>query len=206
MCERVGYCFSYGTNFATIAVPIEGCDARIPVFFVAGVSKMSIPGITASDSGALLGSSTASDAGKAIDDVINKASELVRSAQGALPSTLEEETARMRRRLFRTLDHPERCILAIDCGSIDVDQIHETSDLFLNDPAFRENHNLVLAVPEDRSFADSESFDCVQAIKQRGFENGLDGKISWLLIQQRDPELTALKNLVEQHGGKWYAS
>ncbi|TWU16236.1 hypothetical protein [Allorhodopirellula heiligendammensis] len=165
---------------------------------------MSIPAIAASDSGALLGSLAASDAANAIDKVINKASELVRSAQGAMSETVEEETAHMRRRLFRTLDHPDRCIIAIDCETVDVDRIHETSDLFLNDPVFREHHNLVLAVPEHQSFADSPSFDCVQTIKQRAFESGVDGKVSWLLIQQREPELTALKNLVEQQGGKWY--
>ncbi len=166
---------------------------------------MSIPVIAASDSKPFLGRLDASDAGKAIDNVIDKASELVRTAQGPLLATLEEETAHMRRRLFRTLDHPDRRIIAIDCDSVEVDQIHETSDVFLNDPAFRENHNLVLAVPENASFANSPSFDWVQSIKQRAFENGLDGKVSWLLIQHPESELTALKNLVEQQGGQWFA-
>lgn len=96
-------------------------------------------------------------------------------------------------------------MIAIDCGSVDIDQIHETSDLFLNDSKFRESHNLVLAVPTDRSFADSPSFDWVQSIKQRAFENNLDGKVSWLLIEQADCELTALKSLVEQQKGQWHA-
>lgn len=167
---------------------------------------MSIPVIAASDSEALLGSLVAADANSMIDDVINKASELVRAAQGAVPATMEEETAHMRRRLFRTLDHPDRCIIAIDCGSVDVDHVQDASDLFLNDPSFRENHNLVLAVPTDPSFADSPASDWVESLKQRAFENGLDGQVSWLLIQQPDSELTALQNLVQEQGGQWNAS
>lgn len=173
---------------------------------------MSTPVIVASDSGARLGSLTppnsvvAEDVSSIIDDVIDKAFELVRSAQDAVPATLEEETAHMRRRLFRTLDHPDRRIIAIDCASVSVDQIQNASDLFLNDPSLRERHNLVLAVPTDPSFADSPASGWVESLKQRAFENGLDGQVSWLLIHQPDSELTALQNLVQEQGGQWYAA
>lgn len=167
---------------------------------------MSLPVIAASNSAAVTSSLVASDACSIIDQVIHQASELVRSAQCALAPAVDDEIAHMRRRLFRTLDHPELPMIAIDCGTVDADQLHSASDQFLNDPSFRENHNLVLALPTDSSFASTATSHWVESLKQRAFENGLDGQISWLLIQQSDVELTALQCLVDQQGGRWYAA
>ncbi|WP_144059418.1 hypothetical protein [Rhodopirellula sp. SWK7] len=110
----------------------------------------------------------------------------------------------MRRRLFRTLEHPDRCMIAIDCGAVSIDQIKKITDHFFDDEPHRENHNLVLAIPTDDAFARSPAFDLVQSIKQSAFENHHDGKVSWLLIHQRETELDALANLVRQQGGQWY--
>ncbi|TWT74164.1 hypothetical protein [Allorhodopirellula solitaria] len=167
---------------------------------------MSIPVVSVSNSEIVSGSLTSSDTGKALDDAIEEASELVKSAQNVAMPTLDEQIAYMRRRLFRTLDRPDRCIIAIDCGSLNIDQIHETTDLFLNDSSCREKNNLVLAVPADLSCTDASRFEWVQTLKQRAFENGLDGKVSWLLIHHPDSELAALKSLVNQQRGQWYGS
>ncbi|MFG0290589.1 MAG: hypothetical protein ACF8CQ_20590 [Rhodopirellula sp. JB044] len=118
--------------------------------------------------------------------------------------TQSEEMAHMRRRLFRTLEHPERCIVAIDCRKVSIEQIKEIANRFFSDEVYRERHNLVLAVPTDDEFSQSPAFDCVQAIKQTAFENNHDGKVSWLLIHQRDSEMNALERLIEQQGGQWF--
>ncbi|EMI56608.1 hypothetical protein RSSM_01941 [Rhodopirellula sallentina SM41] len=114
--------------------------------------------------------------------------------------------AHMRRRLFRTLEFPERCIVAINCKVVSTDRMKEIADQFFADEVYRECHNLVLAIPADDAFAQSSAFDCVQAIKQSAFENHHDGKVSWLLIHHPDSELNALESLVRQQGGQWYGS
>jgi len=116
------------------------------------------------------------------------------------------EVAHMRRRLFRTLDLPERRLVAIDCGSVAMKELRSTTDRFLQDSEFREACNLVLAIPADSAFATSPAFDLVQSVKQAAFENGFEGKVSWLLIHEPWVELAALKNLVIRQGGKWCAS
>jgi len=85
-------------------------------------------------------------------------------------------------------------------------RIGEITQRFFADAATRETHNLVLAIPTGRSFADSPTFDFVESIKHKAFENHLDGKVSWLLVHQGDTELTALANLVEQQGGQWHGT
>jgi len=116
------------------------------------------------------------------------------------------EVAHMRRRLFRTLDFPERKLIAIDCGSVAMTDLHSTTKRFLDDSEFRDTCNLVLAIPADSAFADSPAFDHVQSVKQAAFESGFEGKVSWLLIHEPLVELSALKNLVTRQGGKWCAS
>lgn len=118
----------------------------------------------------------------------------------------QEQVAHMRRRLFRTLDQPDRPIIAIDCGSVTMDVLGSMTQKFLDDVDFRDSHNLVLAIPKGSSFVDSPAFDCIQNVKHSAFENGYDGKLSWLLIDEPDVELAALENLVTRQGGKWCAS
>ncbi|WP_146581645.1 hypothetical protein [Neorhodopirellula pilleata] len=112
----------------------------------------------------------------------------------------------MRRRLFRTLDLPDKKLIAIDCGSVAISELYSTTERFLRDAEFRDTCNLVLAIPTDAAFADSPAFDHVQSVKQAAFENGFEGKVSWLLIHEPLVELAALKNLVTRQGGKWCAS
>ena len=131
---------------------------------------------------------------------------LVRFAQGPGTESLDEAIAHMRRRLFRTLDQPQRSLIAIDCGSVKAERIRKTADVFMNDPSSRDSHNLVLAIPANDAFADTPAFDVVQSIKQTVFDEGLDGKVSWLLIHEPDTELSALASLVAEQGGQWHAA
>lgn len=123
-----------------------------------------------------------------------------------LAASDQDQAAHMRRRLFRTLDHPERPIIAIDCATVGLDEFQSTTQQFQNDMDVRNRSNLVLAVPDQKSFADLPAFDCIQAVKQSAFENGFEGKVSWLLIEEPISELKALKNLVDRLGGKWCGS
>lgn len=118
----------------------------------------------------------------------------------------QDEVAHMRRRLFRTLEQPDRPIIAIDCGCISVELLQATTDRFLGEDSLRESHNLVLAVPTDDSFTRSQAFDVIQSVKQSAFENGFDGKVSWLLIENSATEIESLRALVRCQGGKWHAS
>ncbi len=131
---------------------------------------------------------------------------LLRFAQGSAIEALDEAFAHMHRRLFRTLDQPQRSLIAIDCATIDEKLIREIADDFIQDSSVRDSHNLVLAIPTDDSFADTPTFDVVQSIKQTVFDQGLDGKVSWLLIHEPDTELAALASLVTQQGGQWHAA
>lgn len=114
-----------------------------------------------------------------------------------------DHVGHMRRRLFRTLDQPDRSMVAIDCGSISEADLRQMVDYFLNNASFRESQNLVLAVPTSDSFSNSPAFDVIQSVKHAAFENGYDGKVSWLLMQEPSIELAALKTLVARQGGKW---
>lgn len=121
----------------------------------------------------------------------------------------EEEAAEaishMRRRLFRTLEHPERPCFGVDCGSISVEDLRLVTSRFLNEDAERDEQNLVLAVPVSSDFTDSQAFDIIQSVKQTAFERGLDGKVSWLLMHEPETELPALQTLIEQQAGSWHA-
>lgn len=97
-------------------------------------------------------------------------------------------------------------MVAIECGSISLEDLKATTDQFLSDPAFRESHNLVLAVPTTDDFTNSMAFDVIQSVKHSAFENGFDGKVSWLLVHEPNAELNALRTLVGRQGGKWHAS
>lgn len=156
--------------------------------------------VTPTHSGSELSSSGSLAAGSSHAPVVTEAVETA----PIVVTTADDEMSHMRRRLFRTLDHPERSLVAIDCGSVPIDQIQQNSDRFFSDATFRDEHNLVLAIPTDEEFADSPAFDFVQSIKQQAFANHLDGKVSWLLIHEADCELPALANLVQQQGGQWH--
>ena len=118
----------------------------------------------------------------------------------------QDEVAHMGRRLFRTLEQPDRPMIAIDCGSISLEMLKATTDRFLTDETLRGSRNLVLAVPTDESFSQSQAFDLIQSVKQSAFENGFDGKVSWLLIEEPSTEIPALQTLARRQGGKWHAS
>lgn len=118
----------------------------------------------------------------------------------------QDEVAHMGRRLFRTLEQPDRPMIGIDCGSISVELLKATTDRFLTDRTLRDSHNLVLAVPTDESFSQSQAFDVIQSVKQSAFENGFDGKVSWLLIEEPSTEIPALQTLAGRQGGNWHAS
>ncbi|WP_404310408.1 hypothetical protein [Neorhodopirellula lusitana] len=119
-------------------------------------------------------------------------------------SPIQDEVAHMRRRLFRTLDDPELPMTAVDCSSVASGTLSSLGDRFFADEDFRHLNNLVIAVPTTATFAESPDFDAIQQIKQTAFEMGLEGKVSWLLIETPETELPALQTLVAQQGGQWY--
>ena len=116
----------------------------------------------------------------------------------------QDEVAHMRRRLFRTLEDPNLPMVAIDCNSVSTELLNTLGDQFFSDADFRQINNLVLAIPDDDAFADTPTFDWIQHAKQTAFDNGFDEKVSWLLIENPEEELVALKTLVAQQGGQWH--
>lgn len=113
----------------------------------------------------------------------------------ANPPSTDDELAHVRRRLFRTLERPELPMIVVDCLAVEMSQLQNLLERFLTDEAYRAGHNLVLAIPNTNEWAGHESFDIVQGFKVSAFEQGIDGQVSWLLINNRDEELAALQSL-----------
>ncbi|MCM2373087.1 hypothetical protein [Aporhodopirellula aestuarii] len=192
--------YQLGTNIAKICDAAGGVWCIIP-FRPPWILTMRTSLMAPTKTGTVIGSSASLPEGNPSEPV-----PVPLASSPSAPSLLDEEIAHMGRRLFRTLEHPDRCPIAIDCGTVSMEQIKELTDQFFNDEAFRDCHNLVLAIPTDGSFEKSPSYEYVQSIKEFSFENHFDGKVSWLLIHQPETELNALAKLAQQRGGQWYGA